>query len=83
MMLLTTGALLAAVGYIWICILIVRELEAKLVVMGVLFIGCFTFITVLFAWYFSMKRWDIAKRPFLIHVTGLVLVVIGYRLALT
>lgn len=75
--LLMLGALLAAVGYLWLCILIVRELEAKAVAMGLLLIGCFSFIAIAFAWYFSFKRWDVAKKPFLIHLTGLLIMAIG------
>jgi hypothetical protein len=77
-MLALAGSILAIVGYVWLFVLVVRELDATALVIVLLFIGCFTLISVVFVWYFSIKRWDIAKRPLIIHALGLLMMLVGF-----
>ena len=72
----SVGCLLAGVGYMWLIMLLLREIEAGFVFVILLFSFFIPFLTP-FVWYFSIKHWDITKRPLMIHAIGLLMIVVG------
>jgi hypothetical protein len=63
------GYVLSTLGQIWLLVLIVRECERNAIVLAFI-IPCFT-------WYFAWERWDVAKRPFLLNILGIIVSIIG------
>jgi len=63
------GYLLALVGQVWLLILIARECPPQAIIYGLL-IPCFT-------WYFAGRRWDVARRPLLCAVMGVLLLLLA------
>jgi hypothetical protein len=59
------GYLLALVGQIWLLVLIARECPSQTIIYGLLI--------PIFTWYFAWRRWDVAGRPLLCTVTGVLL----------
>ena len=76
------GCLFAVVGYVWLIMLLLRDIEAGFVFVILLF-SLFIPLLTPFVWYFSIKRWDITKRPLMIHAIGLLIMVVGISLTLT
>ena len=62
------GAILAAVGGIWVLVLAFR----KSLVWGLLCL----FISPI-AIVFAIQNWAIAKRPFMIEIVGIVILIVG------
>ena len=72
MILTAIGGVMAVVGGVWVIVLAFR----KSVMWGLLCL----FVSPV-AIYFAIKNWDIAKRPFLIEIAGIVLLFIGIALS--
>jgi hypothetical protein len=56
-------------GQVWLLILIVRECNPDAFF--------YALMIPFFTWYFTYQRWDMAKRPFIIHVGGLLMHLVG------
>jgi ABC-type Na+ efflux pump permease subunit len=63
------GYAISMIGYLWLLFQIVRVCPPSALVM--------VLVVPFFHWYYALKRWDIAKWPFLCNVSGLVLMMIG------
>jgi hypothetical protein len=74
MILTAIGGIMAVVGGIWVIVLAFRSS----ILWGLLSL----FISPV-AIYFAIKNWAIAKRPFLIEIAGVVIMIIGIALSST
>jgi hypothetical protein len=78
MMVVAAGGGLLVIGYglyvfgrIWLLLQIVLVCAPSAIVL--------VFVVPFFDWYYAFQRWDIARWPFLCHLVGLVLMLIGLR----
>lgn len=71
LVMVTSGFVMIIVSHVWLICLIAQ---------GRPILGLVALVVPFFIWYFVWDNWDIAKRPFKLHVLGVLMIVAGFIL---